>query len=70
MVRIPPEEKAGRGEKERDRNPADAGKPIIRIPVEWMGMDGNDKNGRNELGNVKRRQSMSMLKAPFQTKAI
>jgi hypothetical protein len=35
-----------------------------------MGMDGNDKNGRKELGNVKRRQSMSMLKAPFQTKAI
>ena len=35
-----------------------------------MGMDGDDKNGRNKLGDVKRCQSMSMLKAPFQTKAI
>ena len=70
MVRIPPEEKTGRSEKERNGNPADAGKPIIRIPVEGMCMDGYDKNGRNELGDVKRCQSMSLLKASFQTKAI
>jgi hypothetical protein len=33
-------------------------------------MDGYDKNGRNELGDVKRCQSVSLLKAPFQMMTI
>ena len=67
-VRITPEEKTGRSKKERNCDSAETGKPIIRIPVKRMGMDGNDKNGRDELGDVKRCQSMSMLKASFQKK--
>ena len=70
MARIPPEEKTGWSKKERDSKSAETGKPIIRIPVKRMGMDGNDKDSRNELGDVKRCQSVSMLNASIQTTAI